>query len=159
MSGFPSRMGRLALGPLELRARRPTISPDQELSPEVAKLLFWQVSGVGLVAPLAGCLVNGATGAVVSAWSAWRPDAQAAFAAPTPARTGPGVYSFAYAASYLDQDGTEVATALRAARVTPQSLTFFRAAQKVDPDGRSVQVRTFDAAGVAADVDFLLEVQ
>jgi hypothetical protein len=69
------------------------------------------------------------------------------------------VYAVSYATSYLDEAGAVVPTALRAARVTPQSTTFLRAAQSVDANGRTVQVRLWDAAGAATDGTFLLEVQ
>lgn len=158
MSGFPSRMGRLALGPLALRARRPTKAIDQELDPKVAELLFWQVTGLGFTAPLAGCTILGGTGTVIAAWSAWRPDDQT-FAAPSVVRTSAGVYAVSYATTYIDEGGAAVPTALRAAKVTPQATTFLRAAQSVDANGRTVQVRLWDAAGAATDGTFLLEVQ
>lgn len=157
MSGFPSRMGRLALGPLTLRARRPTKSVDQELDPKVAELLFWQVAGLGFTAALAGCTVIGGTETVIAAWAAWRPDAQSE-AVPIVERTSAGVYTVTYGGSYPDETSEEIPTAFRAAKVTPQGVVFMRSAQSVDPDGRTIHVRLWDAAGAATDGTFLLEV-
>ena len=156
MSGFPGRMGRLALGPLTLRARRATKYPDAELDPTVVELLFWQVGAVSNVAHQAGCVVTGA-GDIVRAWATWA-GVTAALAEPTVERAGAGRYTATYAASYLDQTGASIVTALVAAKVTPQTLTKLDVSQIVEPDGRTVTIQIDNLAGAPTDADFLLEV-
>jgi hypothetical protein len=164
MSGFPNRPTRLALGPLQPYNRKPTIAPDKELDANVAKLLLWQVAGLGLSGPRAWAMVTftGPTTYTVTAWGAgWRPDDQGSVstaAKPSIGRTSAGVLTAQYPATIPDQDGIAQTTQLFGADALPQGLTFMRKAQQVNADGRTVDIRIWDAAGAAADSSFLLSV-
>jgi hypothetical protein len=124
MSGFPVRPSRAAFGPKPVN-RRPVKNPAQEMDgPTIADLLMWQSAGMGVVSPVAWIYVPVAAGAIVTAnvahSEAWNPDSNQT--APTPARTGAGVYTVQYATQYPDKDGALQTTNLRFGAVFPQGL-------------------------------------
>jgi hypothetical protein len=51
-TGFPSRTGRSDFGPT-MKNDRPIVRPDQEINASQVELLWWQLAGLGMVAPLA----------------------------------------------------------------------------------------------------------
>lgn len=51
-TGWPVRTGRSAFGPT-MREDRPSVRPDQELDAAKVELLWWQLAGLGMCAPLA----------------------------------------------------------------------------------------------------------
>lgn len=162
MSGFPIRPTRDAFGP-KPENRRPVRDPRKEMDgPTVADLLFWQVSGMGVLSPVAMIYVPVVAAAVdtpnVAHAEAWNPDAGET--PPTPSRTSIGLYQIQYAAAYPDKDGIAQTLDLRFALALPQSLG--AAGQAMLPgvptkiDGRTF---TFDFyrrdTGAHDDVSFL----
>ena len=150
MPGFPTRPTRRAFGPT--RQDDGVTSDDAKYVGAVHfNLDFWQVAGMGVVAARAACFIDLAAGTPVIAWhtEAWDPDAEDA--APTLNHPGVGEFQLVYAASYPDEKGTAVATAVKGALAIAQSLTDFRTAQKIAADGITVDLRLRDSAGAVHD--------
>jgi len=122
MSGFPTRPTRATFGP-PLENRRPVRNPRRELDASLASLAFWQVAGLGVVAPIAWvlCAKSGDLGdevTVVSHAEAWNPDG--ALPGPEVERTAGGIYLVEYAASYPDADGADTLLELLFGAAAPQ---------------------------------------
>jgi hypothetical protein len=157
MSGSPNRPIRSDFGPLKVRSRIATIDPEEELPPEIARLMFWQIAGLGLAGNRFWALATYApTEYTVAAWgSCARPDDQS-IPKPLVQRTSAGVLVVKYDTTYDDETGTAITTQLYGAVVIPQALTYVRSAQQVNANGKDVDVRLWDAAGVATDSSFLI---
>jgi hypothetical protein len=163
MSGFPNRIVRSNLGPT-YRDRNAVENPEVELGADYANLLLHQAVGVQLISPVADLIASwtGAVFVVAKREEAWNVDHSQAH--PVLARTGAGVYTYQFAASYLDMDGESVITALADARLTARSTTAGYAnrvsgrAWVDDADATLVHIEIYDAAGSAADAPFWLEV-
>lgn len=164
MSGFPIRPTRAAFGPKPKNAR-PVKNPAQEMDgPTIGDLLFWQVSGMGAVSPVAWLLVplatvNGAVANVVHAES-WNPNNDPAVVAPVVTRTAAGIHTVQYAATYADKDGIVQNTNLNFAQPIAQGLGvtahFMHGfATKIDVRTFQVDLRRLDNQA-ADDVPFAL---
>ena len=153
--GFPIRPSRSALGP-DPENRRKTVNPKQEMDARIARLIFWQVSGAGLMVPMARIFVPIVAGAVdannVTHAEAWNPNQDQA--PPTPTRTGLGVYQVQYAETYPDMDGDAQTTALEYGIPTPQGLGASGQpciATITKTDGRTFVIKTWRKDTMAAD--------
>lgn len=155
MPGFPTRTTRAAFGPTKRNLSAGLMSPEYYQGASEIELSHWQVSGMSLAVCRAWALVtwDGATSmSLTSSGEAWDPRAEAV---PTVARTSAGVYTVTYAASYNDETGTAVSTALLAASATPQSNSARHATCTIS-SSRIINVFVWDAAGSAADASFLV---
>lgn len=151
--GYPSRISRTALGPI-YEDRRPVKDPTREVGRTWVNLVSWQVAGGSVVGPLAKVFVE-SDGETRWASEAWDPNGDSA---PTTTRVSPGVYQVVYAASYPDDEGTLITTALKGAAAFPQTTSDRRAVALVAGDGRTIDVTVRDDAGAVIDCPFLLEV-
>ncbi len=152
MSGFPTRPSLTAFGPRRSNAR-PVRNPQQQAGADFMNLLRWDVAGLGASCPRAWVLATftgPTTIAVTAQGNAWHG------AAPTPARSGTGVYTFTYAATYVDDDSVAIVTNLLAVKVSPRGSTARISGWEIT-DSRIVTVYLFDAAGAAADGSFTFE--
>jgi hypothetical protein len=154
MSGFPTRPSRTAFGPTKLNTTAGLLHPAYHTGSTETNLSYWQLAGCGVVTHRAWALLawNGAVLSLSASAEAW--DANGS-AVPTVARTGAGVYTVTYAATYNDETGTAASTALLAAAAHPQGSASRHATCAIS-SGRIITVYAFDAAGSAADVDSVL---
>lgn len=156
MSGFPTRPSRAAFGP-KPQNRGGIRNPAEQLDADTADLAFWQIAGCSGVADGAWALLtwNGVSmpAAPAASFEAWDPNGEGT---PTVGRTGTGVYTVTYAASYPDKDGIEVTTNIIAAKAFPQTASDVRATVLVT-SGRIVTVYLRNAAGAAVDASVLVE--
>jgi len=155
MAGFPTRTTRAAFGPTKRNATTGLINAELYQGATEVNLDYWQTAGMSLSAPRAWALVtwDGATAVSLTAGGeAWDPTNASV---PTVARTGAGVYTVTYAATYVDETDTAVATSLLAAAVSPMSSSSRHATWTIS-SSRIVNVYMWDAAGVAADASFFV---
>jgi hypothetical protein len=149
---FPTRISRLALGPIRLN-RAPVTDHEHYLSAEYLNLLLWQLAGMNACASRAFAVVSSA-GLLLSSGEAWDPNS---VALPTTARASTGVYTVSYAAQYANHLGELVTLDLVAADVTVQGVDpAIQAAQRV-VDFRTVEV-VIKSGGTLTDAAFLCEV-
>jgi hypothetical protein len=131
-------------------------NPERQLGAEVGQLMFWQLAGIGIVAPRAMAVLD--TAADVTAHGAsWDPDRE--LVAPTTVKNGTGDYTITWPATAPDENGTAVAIVLVAADASPQtdSAKLFANA-KIQANGRSARVKIWTDGGVATDCDVLIKV-
>lgn len=163
MAGFPLRFIRSFLGP-KFRNTRPVKDPNTQMGAEKFNPLFWQLSGLNLVVSRVylEAAWTGAAFQMAHQREAWNAENDQSH--PTLARASAGVYSYTFAATYLDEDGTAVQTVLGAPHAwSPQVLAAYAdrvdAYAWVDPgNALVVHVRLFDAAGAGIDAPFALSV-
>jgi hypothetical protein len=163
MSGFPTRIIRSLLGP-KFRDLYPAENPETDISAAAFNVGFWQLAGVNLTAARVSLVADwgGSSFTVEHQAEAWIADN--AQAHPVLARTSAGVYTYTFASTYENEDGTAIATDLGPPRVTVhKELTAF--ADRVSGHAwvatgapLVVQIRIWDASGVAVDEPFWLEV-
>jgi len=153
MSGFPVRPSRTAFGPTYSDAF-PVTDPSKELGASVVNLVMWQLAACGLVLPQATIFVDasGSGATTTTQYLAWDPSQALSLLAWV--RTGAGVYTCQLAPTYTDMDGNSVATNLKPGKawVTEANDKSSAFAKMLDPT--KVEVRTYNAAGSAADLDF-----
>lgn len=156
--GFPTRIGRSALGPSKTNQRR-VIDPTKEISSVEWNLVRWEVAGMAGVVPQAWVFAT-FTGpdqiAVTAHREAWAPDGTSS--APTISRTSAGLYVITYDATYPDENGTAVAIQLFGGTVGPSATTNLNGVASVSSN-RIVTVSIFTANSAAAtDSSFLVAV-
>lgn len=148
--GFPTRPTRAAFGPTPINRYQPR-DPARDFGAEIGDLMFWTVSGCGVVVPQAWVVVKVIAGPdweLVASGEVW--DADGALL-PTVARDGLGTGTIEYAATYPDKDGSNVATSLKGVSIDEQVLSNLKEARaKVNANGRVIDVALF-ASGVAND--------
>lgn len=152
MSGFPTRPSLTSFG-AKRRDRTAARSPILDAGAAWANLVRWNLAGLGASAPRAWVLAgyDGSAFSIAAQGNAWHG------AAPTPARTGTGVYTLTYAETYVDADDVAVATNLLGAVVSPKAGANPIVADWSIADGRIVTVRLFRASTEAAvDGTFLV---
>lgn len=157
MSGFPNRPSRTAFGP-EKRNERRVQNPETELDSAEMNLDFWQVAGMGLVAPRVVIIALASGGSLPTPYSyqgiAWDP--KGLLGAIPSVYNGVGDYEFNFAATYPDQRGVAIATSLKGGKVSAQTDQDIRGVVKIVTPTQAV-VKLFDAAGAPVDADILLE--
>jgi hypothetical protein len=163
MSSFPTRFLRSLLGP-KFVDTIPVENPETDIGARQFNAAFHAIAGMNLVVPRAVVIATYTGGAfsIAHQAEAWNPEGSQA--RPTLARGAAGEYTYTFAASYADQEGASVATALTAARVTchrdlssySQRIVGHAWRDAVNP--LVVNVRIWDAAGAGADHPFWLEV-
>lgn len=163
MSGFPSRFNRGHLGP-KFRNANPVENPESQIGDAQFNAAFWQTAGMNLIVPRVALIAQyvGSSFVVAAQEEAWNPDLSQAH--PVLARASAGVYSYTFAASYLDEDGVAQPTVLRAPRLSCHKvLAAF--ADRVDAHAfidagnpLVLQLRLWlSASGTAVDEPFWLE--
>jgi len=166
MPGYPTRLIRSSFGPKRIDPR-PVEHPEQEVGAADYNAAFHQVAGMNLAIATRASLIarwdSGTSHFVVShqeeAWNSEREQAH-----PALVRVGAGVYTYTFAATYLDEDDVAVTTELGAPRVTVHKVLTAYADRVVGfawVDASSplvVQIRLWDAAGTPEDAPFWLEV-
>lgn len=161
---FPGRVLRRVFGP-KYRDARPVENPETEFSAQKMEVLLWQVSGMNLVVPRASVFAewDGTRFVIAHRAEAWNVNGDQP--APLLERTGAGEYTYAFAASYLNNEGADVVTNIIGARAScAKVLDSFDDRIEVyawkDPDNPlRVQVRLWNAgSGAGVDAPFWLEV-
>jgi len=107
MTGFPTRPVRPDFGPDPVN-RYPTRSPEHELDASIGKLMFHQMSGLGLTGPLAVLLLElDATPVILSREESWNPKklTTGSYADPGITRQGAGKYTLNYLTQVPDENG------------------------------------------------------
>jgi hypothetical protein len=161
--GFPTRVTRDALGP-KLEDAYPVEHPTQEVGARTFNADFWQVAGMNLIVPRAVLIAswNGSAFDLHHQAEAWNPNGQQG--RPTLARVGAGDYTYEFASTYADEDGTQQTLTLVAARVNDCKVLANFAARlesRAWLDGSNpllVHVKLWDTGGSGADARFWLEV-
>ena len=156
MSGWPTRLSLDALGPFPRKNFGGVRGDDATcLNDNYLNLLLWQMAGGNLMIPKAVIVfetVNDAAPTILEHREAWRPRADGA--APTPARTGEGVFTFTYPATVADMDGLEVSPGLKWVDQPSVQAAVADAVVRgrvISPSENVVTVNLY-AAGVAADI-------
>jgi hypothetical protein len=162
---FPKRAQRSSFGP-KLVNNYPAENPQSDVPDTALNGMFWGVAGMGLILPRAVVVATYTGGQFVISHQAeaWNPEGDQAH--PTLARSAAGRYSYTFAASYLDEDGTAIPTDVRAARATAMRILTTPISQRieghawVDPaTPLAAQIALWDENGsVLADHPFWLEV-
>jgi hypothetical protein len=161
--GFPTRFIRSFLGPL-LRDINPPDTPETDIGARTFNTLFWQTAGMNLVVPRASLVANWNVSAFLISHQheAW--NAENAQPHPGLTRQSTGRYRYTFASSYLDEDGTAIATALGPPRISPHSTVAAWSNQIypyawIDPGSPLVvEISIWNFAGAATDAPFWLEV-
>lgn len=104
MGGFPNRPDRTDFGPT-YEDERPVTDAKREIAASIFELLFWQLGGLGKIAPKAVlvCTVNGAV-TTVEQMLAFDPNAD--LSTLTWTYNGAGDYDLAFSSQYPDEGGT-----------------------------------------------------
>jgi hypothetical protein len=159
MGGFPTRPTRTALGPLDLDSSRPSNNPQRELAAKQAKLVMWQLAGLGFASPMywAEVSLDGSVYTVGRSGCAPRPDSQITVK-PTVSRTSAGVLAILWPASVLDEEGNTITTDLVGGLAIPQGLVRCSHAQEVNADGRTLDIRFWSSADNPTDFPFFVVV-
>lgn len=156
MAGFPDRPDRDSFGPT-YENEDAVENPKRELGQEIVNLNMWQVAGMGLVSPkvVINCTVaGGGPVTVVGQRLAWDPNQDLANITITYSATG--IYTFAFASTYPDEDGSAIATGLIGGTALPNSLLNVRGIVNLT-SGYEGTIKIFDAdAGTATNAPFTL---
>lgn len=167
MIGYPRRITRDQLGP-SLRNTHPVDNPETDVGAETLNALFHQASGLNLaVATRASVIATwdalGLDFDIEHQEEAWNPRRTQLH--PVLSRQGVGEYSYAFAASYLDETDVAHPTALISVRASAMveistAADIVRCIAWIDPANPTVvRIRLFDASGIATDAaQFWIEV-
>lgn len=150
MPGFPLRPGRSSFGPDPINAR-PVRDPRKQLDGETTgRLMFWQLGGLGVAAPLAwiDCSLAGTAVQAQAHAEAFQPRGGSA---PTVGYTSVGQYTFSYSAQYPDETGTNQPLVLRGGLAVPVGLVPLHGQIQIDASARAGSILFWDLAGVHAD--------
>jgi hypothetical protein len=111
---FPRRFLRSALGP-KLRNNYAVENPETDIGAEAFNAAFAALAGINLMVPRAVFVGvwGGSTFTIAEQEEAWNDDHDQTH--PTPARTSAGLYTYTFAATYLDEDGVAQPTILTGA--------------------------------------------
>lgn len=161
MSGFPTRPNRPAFGPTYQDARR-VDDPSKQMSAQVFNLGYWQLAGCGIVVPMGKALASGSLGvSVVTVVQRFAFDPLGQLSPIVWTRTGVGVFTCQLAATYANELGAPITTALRAGMAWVADPVGLERASFRCTDlggvGRNFEAKTFNAAGSAADLDFWVQ--
>jgi hypothetical protein len=152
MSGFPTRPSLTTFGAKRVD-RSAVRSAIHDASARLVNLLRAYVAGLGQSSSRAWalCTVSGTTITLTAQGNGW------SGSAPTPLRTGTGVYTLTYAATVTDDDGEAVSPNLLGAVVSPRAGANPLTHDWDITDGRIVTVRLFRAStGAAEDGSFFV---
>lgn len=155
--GFPTRISRSIFPQWAMRSlagAAQILKPEECLTSDQINALVWQIIGSGLTAPLAWFSFSSAGARIASAES-WNGNGSAPLR-PVSAKTATGIYTLAFAATYLNEKGVAVPLELKGAKAFPQSTT---AGMVATPSisGQVVTIKT-TVGGVATDSACLVEV-
>jgi len=150
MSGFPNRPSRANFGPT-FQDERPVTNPEKEVSAGQVNLLFWQVAGMGLVAPKAviTCTVSG--GVVTNVTQALAFDPKGEVSKISFAYAEAGRYTFAFSQQYADQLEVDRDLALVGGIVMPMNQSAAGVGVVQLDNGYSGTVRLFNMSGTLTD--------
>lgn len=154
--GFPNRPTRSALGPTR-EDERPVQNAKRELSAADMNLNFQQVTGMGLVVARVAIGVDSLGTPVTPNFYqglAWDPQQTLPDIVVT--RNGVGDYTAVFQATYPDETGTQIATALKMGQAVPQGAGNNRGTVEL-PDAQTANIFLFVAdTGAPVDSDFML---
>lgn len=163
MSGFPTRFLRSVLGPKFVNTN-PVENPEGDIGDAQFNAAFHQVAGMNLVVPRVALIAfyTGAVQTIVHQAEAWNPEN--AQAHPALARTGAGAYTYTFAATYKDENGSDVATVVMAPRVSCHRDLSGGFANRITAHAWKdagnplmIQIRLWDTGGTGVDHPFWLE--
>lgn len=159
LQGFPGRFSYDESGGLQ-RDRFPVTQPEEQLSLRTLSAVRWQVAGLNKTGAVVS-LTIAADGTKIAGGEAWNTeDAPGRRVALTHPATGVYVIT-AQASIYTDwrgDDGPPVAVVFTGGQVTTHAGA--RASADLEVlSATSVKVRTFDAAGTAADMPFTVDIK
>lgn len=165
MPGYPVRLLRSTFGPA-LEDEYPVQNPTTQIPASAFNAAFHVLAGLNLSSIARAVVVAsyvGSTLTVLYQAEAWNPEGGQAH--PVLARGGTGDYTLTFAASYLDEQGNAVPTALMAPKASAHPVIaawgdVAIAAAYIDASNPLiVHVKIFDAAtGNPLDAPFVLEV-
>lgn len=165
MSGYPTRIIRSTFGPT-LEDEYPVQNPRTQIPATAFNTLFHQLAGLNVSSLTRAVVVAEFTGGVLVTRyqaEAWNPEGGQAH--PVLARVGAGDYTLTFAASYLDEQGIVVPTALTAPKASAHPVVAawgdvaIAGAYLDAVNPLVVHVKIFDAAtGNPLDAPFVLEV-
>lgn len=160
VQGFPGRFSYAESGGLQ-RDRFAVTVPVEQLSLRVISAMRWQIAGLNKTGPLVTLTIaaDGTRNAGGEAWNS--EDAPARRVAITHPATGVYVVA-AQASSYTDwrgDSGPPVAVVFTGAIVSPQSATSVRPPTYTLDSATQITVYTWDAAGLAADMPFTVDIK
>lgn len=167
-TGFPIRTGRAGYGPV-LRDERKLANPEQELNAQQLNMTFWQLGGLGLVAPLALLVFDPVAPLHVRlglfAWHQLVLVDTPASGLPswlTVAVPSTGTMTFTFTATVPGRDGLPQALTLRGGTARPFYFPAYAGALtnhrcELDLVGNVVTVRTRTTAGVLVEAPIVLE--
>lgn len=156
---FPLRFIRSALGPLTLRDNYPVENPETDIGAKTFLATFAAVAGMNQTAARAQLVAvwNGAAFNIAFQAEAWNPEGN--LPRPTLSRTSAGIYTYVFASTYADEDGTPRAVGLTGARCSSEvNHANGRIRAYAWPTGFTVDIKLEDSAGTARDAAFWLEV-
>src|SRR5574341_299291 len=153
--GYPVLPTRNAFGPT-LKDSGKITDPERQIPATAFNLAWHQLSGVGLVSPIALLVVDGfATGATTLVQRlAWDPNGAIALLGWV--RTGAGIYTCQFAGTYNDEQGNVIATNLMAGKPWILGLNDRSDAFAKMLSASQVEVRTYNASATLTDLDFIL---
>lgn len=165
MSGYPTRIVRSSLGPT-LEDEYPVQNPRTQIPAAAFNAAFHALAGLNLSCIARAVVVASYVAPTLTTLyqaEAWNPEGGQAH--PVLARAGVGDYTLTFAASYLDEEGVAVPTALMAPKASAHPVIaawgdVAIAAAYIDASNPLiVHVKIFDAAtGNPLDAPFALEV-
>jgi len=166
MPGFPLTPSRDTFGPT-LEEWGKVRNPKREIGQATWNLTFWQLAAISQLIPIARVELAAADGARVASAEGWNPNGSVGLK-PACARTGTGVYTVTYAATYADEptannpNGVQRPFVPRTGRVTVRGVDGGVTSDRVGIAtvvGQVITVRTTIASsGNLVDAPFLLEV-
>lgn len=146
MSGFPNIPRRVDFGP-EMRDARPPIIPETDLSANQMNLTFWQVAGAGRVLPQAVLVFDPDSPEIT--FQALAFDPRQLLGPVDFVVNGTGDYTFTFATTYRDEQGTPVSFTPAGAMAHVQEAANLFGHASVS--GQDVNVRVLDSADAADD--------
>lgn len=152
MSAFPARTSVDGIGP-PMDQTGGVLNERRAISPRRANIERWIGAGVSQATCRAWCFVTFtapstvaiSTGSEGSAWQGL---------APAVVRTGQGIYTVTYLASYADETGTLVAPDIIMAVVSPKKSTPRLRGDWEISQGRIITVNLYDKTDAAQDGSF-----
>jgi len=153
--GFPNVPNRSAFGPT-YENKRKVQDANKELGADVINLLMWQIAGASRVVAQATLIYDPVTDKITYQALAFDPKNELPSIAVV--KNGVGDYTFTFAATYLNQQGTATPFLPRMARASVQQTAVYLAnlAATTFLNNLDVQVQVRDAAATLIDRPVLL---
>lgn len=158
MAGFPTRPSRDAFGPT-YEDERPVRNPKRELGSAIGNLMFWQLAGAGIVAPMGVIQVAVTGGVATTVYQALAFDPKGQLALLTWINDATGQYTITFASTYPDETGTARPFAVRFGDASVIEGTADDRARVTKLTDQKLQVQLFAESGLGTrvDRDFILK--